>query len=257
MEVVMVSDIVSIGDKLELKSIRFSDKKIENEKVYKSQLLDFISEDTASILMPIEGGRVIPLTIGDKYSLCFYTKNGLYQCKSVITDRAKINNVFVLTVQFISELEKFQRRQYYRLEYLLEFKYSIITDMEISIMNKLRNDNVENEEEKQGFLDTLEAMKKEILSGTILDISGGGARFVSGHDHEYGNMIRMSLDFDNGLGAKSFRIHAIIISSNKMINRQGFYEHRVQFIDMTKEERETIIKFIFEEERRQRKKEKG
>lgn len=253
----MVSDIVSIGDKLELKSIRFSAKEIENEKVYKSQVLDFIDEDTASILMPIEGGRVIPLTIGDKYNLCFYTKKGLYQCKSVITDRSRINNVFVLTVQFTSELEKYQRRQYYRLKYLLEFKYSIITDMEISIMNKLRNNNAKKEEEKQAFLDTLDSIKKEILSGTILDISGGGARFVSGHNHEHGNMIQMLLDFDNGLGAKNFQIQAIIVSSDKMINRQGFYEHRVQFIDMTKEEREAIIKFIFEEERRQRKKEKG
>lgn len=253
----MVSDIVSIGDKLELKSIRFSAKEIENEKVYKSQVLDFIDEDTASILMPIEGGRVIPLTIGDKYNLCFYTKKGLYQCKSVITDRSRINNVFVLTVQFTSELEKYQRRQYYRLKYLLEFKYSIITDMEISIMNKLRNNNAKQEEEKQAFLDTLDSIKKEILSGTILDISGGGARFVSGHNHEHGIMIQMLLDFDNGLGAKSFQIQAIIVSSDKMINRQGFYEHRVQFIDMTKEEREAIIKFIFEEERRQRKKEKG
>ncbi|WFR54958.1 flagellar brake domain-containing protein [Anaerocolumna sp. AGMB13025] len=253
----MVSDIVSIGDKLELKSIRFSAKEIENEKVYKSQVLDFIDEDTASILMPIEGGRVIPLTIGDKYNLCFYTKKGLYQCKSVITDRSRINNVFVLTVQFTSELEKYQRRQYYRLKYLLEFKYSIITDMEISIMNKLRNNNAKKEEEKQAFLDTLDSIKKEILSGTILDISGGGARFVSGHNHEHGIMIQMLLDFDNGLGAKSFQIQAIIVSSDKMINRQGFYEHRVQFIDMTKEEREAIIKFIFEEERRQRKKEKG
>ena len=64
------------------------------------------------------------------------------------------------------------------------------------------------------------------------------------------------MEFDNSLGSKEFIIQALILSSNKMINRQGFYEHRVQFRDIPKEEREAIIKFIFEEERRQRKREK-
>ena len=253
----MVSDVVSIGDKLELKLLNFSTKKVENERVYKSQVLDFINDDTASILMPIEGGRIIPLSVGDKYSLCFFTKKGLYQCKCVIMERGHINNIYVLTVQFISDLEKFQRRKYYRLEYLLEFNYYLVTDMEISILNKLRSNNFKDEEEKQDFIQTLEKLRKECLSGTILDISGGGARFVSEHSHEHGNRIRMSMEFNNSLGARNFDIQAIIISSDKMINRQGFYEHRVQFIDILKEEREAIIRFIFEEERRQRKKEKG
>lgn len=252
----MVSDVVTIGDKLDLKSLSFSTKTIENEKIYKSQVLDFISEDTLSILMPIEGAKVIPLTVGEKYSLCFYTKKGLYQCKSVITDRGRIDNVYVLTVQITSQLEKYQRRQFYRLEYLLEIKYRIISDMEISIMNRLQNNNYENEAEQQSFINSLEALQKDRLSGTILDISGGGARFVSEQNHERGNMLEMSMEFDNSLGSKDFIIQALILSSNRMINRQGFYEHRVQFRDIPKEEREAIIKFIFEEERRQRKREK-
>ncbi|WMJ88427.1 flagellar brake protein [Anaerocolumna sp. MB42-C2] len=253
----MVSDVVSIGDKLELKLLNFSTKKVEDERVYKSQVLDFISDDTASILMPIEGGRIIPLSVGDKYNICFFTKKGLFQCKCVITERGRINNIYILNVQFTSDLEKYQRRKYYRLEYLLEFKYYLITDMEISILNKLRNNSFKDEEEKQEYIQTLDNLKKECLSGTILDISGGGARFVSEHGHEHGNMVQMSVEFNNSLGTKDFTIQAMIISSNKMINRQGFYEHRVQFIDILKEEREAIIKFIFEEERRQRKKEKG
>ncbi len=252
----MVGDIVTIGDKLDLIALSFSMKTIEDEKIYKSQVLDFISEDTLSILMPIEGGRVIPLTVGERYSLCFYTKKGLYQCKSVITDRGRIDNVYVLTVQITSQLEKYQRRQFYRLEYLLEIKYRILSDMEISIMNKLRNNNYENEAEQQSFINSLDALQKDRLSGTILDISGGGARFVSEQNHERGNILEMFMEFDNSLGSKDFIIQALILSSNRMVNRQGFYEHRVQFRDISKEEREAIIKFIFEEERRQRKREK-
>lgn len=253
----MVNDVVSVGDKLELKSINSSTKKKENERVYKSQVLDFISEDTVSILMPIEGGRVIPLAVGDKYGLCFFTKKGLFQCKSIIIDRGRIDKVYVLTVQITSELEKFQRRQYYRLEYLLVFKYRLITDAEISINKKLQSNNIASEEEKQSFINSLEALKEDWLSGTILDISGGGARFVSESSLEHGNMLKISLDISHGADDKNIEIYAFVISSEKMINRIGFYEHRIQFKDIPKDVREAIIKFIFEEERRLRKREKN
>jgi len=57
--------------------------------------------------------------------------------------------------------------------------------------------------------------------------------------------------------AENKKIPSKIIISAKMLNRVGFYEHRVQFTDINREDREAVIKFIFAEERRQRKREKG
>lgn len=251
----MMKDLVAIGDKLELKKIRLSSKEIEHEKVYKSQVLDFKEDETAIILMPMDKGRVIPLNIGDKYSLRFYTKKGLYQCKAIITDRSRINNIFILTIQCMSDLEKFQRRQFYRLECLLDIEYYVVSDIEISITTKLKANNYKDEAEKQHYLAALEACKREWETGTIVDISGGGSRIISAQPHDYGNLIKLRINFFNQTGPKNYSIDAIVISSEKMTNRQGYYEHRIQFKDIPKDEREAIIKFIFEEERRQRNKE--
>ena len=253
----MVRDLVDIGDKLELKKIRLRSDELENEKIYKSQLLDFIDNETASILMPIEKGKIIPLSVGDKYNLRFFTKKGLYQCKSIIIGRSRVNNIYILNIQFTSDLEKYQRRQFYRLECILDVDYYIASDAEISIFNKIRQNNFTSDEELQTYTNALNECKRQWLKGSVVDISGGGARFVSESIHEYGNILFMKIDFNNGSVIRNSTIKAMIVSSEKMMNRQGYYEHRVQFRDMPKEDRETIIKFIFEEERKQRSKGKS
>jgi c-di-GMP-binding flagellar brake protein YcgR len=252
----MLTDLISIGDKLELKRIRVTTQEDDVDKLFKSQILDFSGEDTAIISMPIEKGRVIPLFVGDKYNIRFFTKKGLFQCKSIITERSNVNNIYTLTVQFISELEKYQRRQFYRLECVLDTSYTILSENEIDILDKIKNNEYEDDKEKLELQNTFDSIDKKWLNGTIVDISGGGARVVSEFCHEHGDWIHMKINFSS-YGLRNTLIKALIITSEHMVNRQGFFEHRIEFKDLQKEERESIIKYIFEEERRRRKKEKG
>lgn len=253
----MIRDLVSVGDKLELKKVRISAIELENEKIYRSQLIDFIDNQTIIILMPIEKGRIIPLSVGDKYNVRFFTKKGLYQCNANIINRSKIKNIYVLTLELISELEKKQRREFYRLECVLDIGYYIIADVEIAIMNKIKTNNITDQSEYENYVNALDECKREWFKGIVVDISGGGARFVSDKLHEFGNMIHISVKSDSNIKLQNKWIKAMIISSEKMMNRQGFYEHRIQFKDIIKEDREAIIRYIFEEERKQRNKDKG
>jgi c-di-GMP-binding flagellar brake protein YcgR len=251
----MLQDYISLGDKLELKKLQT--KADEENKTYISQLLDFVDHDKAFIAMPIVKGRVIPLTVGDRYDLYFYTSKGLYQCKAVITSRFKKLNVYYLEVQFLSELEKHQRRQYYRLECNIDMKYHIVTDAERILSNKVLLDKFESETDKQQCVNDLNELRDVWYNGTITDISGGGARFKSNNILEPGCRVRIELVLQTNEGLKKFVIPVKVISSNEILNHVGFYEHRVQYKDISKEEREAIIKYIFEEDRRLRRKEKG
>jgi c-di-GMP-binding flagellar brake protein YcgR len=47
-----------------------------------------------------------------------------------------------------------------------------------------------------------------------------------------------------------------VLAVSELENRPGTYEHRVQYYNMDESVREEIIKFIFEEERRNRKKDR-
>lgn len=250
----MIKDVVSIGDKLELIE---QNRNNESNNMYVSQLLDFIEENKACISMPIKKGHIIPLSVGETYIIYCYTNKGLYQCSATIKERFKIKNMFVLIIEFQSVLEKIQRRQYYRIDCILDVKYHLVSEEEEQLINKIVKNKYIDSEEKQADIDKLDEFKQVWHEGTITDLSGGGARFNSGNPHVKDENIKLSLVLDSDMNGKQLLIPCKVISSTKLTNRNGFFEHRVKFTDIPKDDRETIIKFIFAEERRQRKRERG
>lgn len=251
----MLRDYISLGNKLEL--VKISNNENGENKTYVSKLLDFTEDDKAYIAMPIERGRIIPLGVGERYFIFFYTDNGLFQCKAVITSRFKHENIFTLEVQFISELEKYQRRQFYRMECNLDISYHVITDEEKLLESKVKLDKFERQEEKEECLKKLEELKSLWQEGTVTDISGGGLRFNSNGEIVSGDSGLVSLNLLTTEGMKNLILGIKIISSIRLVNHWGYHENRVQFKEITKDEREVIVKYIFEEDRRRRRKEKG
>lgn len=236
----MLKDIVSIGDKIELSRFSNNDSQTKKTKIYSSQVLDFIEYDKACIAMPMEGGRIIPLGVGDKYQLCFYCKQGLYQCRAVIIERYRKDNIYMLVIQLASELEKFQRRQFYRLEYVYEI-----------LICKLFESELDKKKEE------IDITPNRLLDAMMLDLSGGGCRFISNDlfEKESKVMLRFALPLTKGM--RMFEILGKITYSGEQINRRKSYEHRVEFTEVLEEDREHIVRFIFEEERKRRRKEKG
>lgn len=253
----MVSKIVSIGDKIDLTKLKRGFEDSAQERQYVSQLLDYLDEDNLKIAMPIEYSRVIPLDLGDKYKLCFYTERGLYQCNCEIVDRYKEENIYILIVKLTSLLEKYQRRQYYRLECILDMEYRIFHQEELNFINQLQQDDFISPDDKDRCINALNQLQTEWFPATITDISGGGARFNSTNFHDKGTKLRINIAFQINNGTKNCVLKATIISSIQLPNKYGYYENRVEFSEIELEERETIIKYVFEEERKIRKREKG
>jgi c-di-GMP-binding flagellar brake protein YcgR len=252
----MISEVATIGDKLELRKISNAIDNNRKERLYTSQILDITADGLVNIAMPIEKGRIIPLNIGDKYQLFIYSSKGLYQCNMVITNRYKDNNIHMLTIQILSELDKFQRRQFYRLDCILDISYHCINELEVKLREKFMRNDFTNEAEKSACKNKLNELEKEYGQGIVTDLSGGGAKFISDKLLDNGLPLIMSFNLQIGGTTKELQLQGNVISSVKMLNRIGYYEHRVKYVDILKEERETIIKFIFEEERRLRKREK-
>lgn len=243
----MLSKIVSLGDKLELVKSGAENKKKElgeePEKKYFSQVYDILSEDEMKIAMPIVEGRVIPLPINGRYDLCFYTSGGLYQCKATITDRYKEGGLFVLQIEITSDLKKFQRRQYYRLECTMEIMYKVVAKEELL---EIITDKDKMQEVLQGGLDR----------GVALDLSGGGVRFTSKQQHHPGDCVIIVMKIRKQ-GVESLCVlPGTILRSYNVPNRYDLYEHRVEYSNLNSNTREALIKFIFEEERRLRQKDR-
>ena len=91
----------------------------------------------------------------------------------------------------------------------------------------------------------------------IVDISGGGARFVSRQKFNEDSLILMSFNLPIMESDRPFLLAAKVIYSGGIENRENEYENRVKFEFIDTAAREEIIKYIFDEERKIRKNGKG
>lgn len=252
----MLRDVLSLGDKIDIRRIDRNSRPFSGAKTYVSQLVDFVEYDVIQIAAPIIYGKVILLEIGENYNLCFYTNKGLYQCNCVVLSNKKDNKTIISIVRIITNLEKYQRRQYYRLECIHDISYRVISTEEQILEKKLKAEDFRNNEERLECKRKLDQFDQEWLSGSAINISGGGVRFVSKHPHNQGENIRMNFELPIGNEMKKLALSARMISSNKIMTATGAFEHRVEFADIIQKDRDDLIKYIFEQERKRRRNDK-
>lgn len=248
----MLSKVAKPGDKIEIVKVESGENNEnyeKNEKIttYFSQIYDIIEEDKLKIAMPTEGTRMIPLETDERYEICMYTSQGLYRCRAILTERYKEDNIYVAIMELYTGVQKYQRRQHYRLECNIELQYRVLTEEEKNLLL-----NAKTPETFQNAL-----VERGQIRGITLDISGGGIRFISKSPDMAGEHILVEFDIQIANAKKHFSIVSMQIDTKRNPKKRDIYEHRVQFENISQREREDLIKYIFEEERRFRKNEKG
>lgn len=243
--------LIETGTKLELKKIRHVETM--EEISYVSRFLYQKSADEAVIEMPTKGGLLVPLTPEDMFQVCFYTSKGLYQCQSQVVSRHYEDSLPVAVIRLRSEFEKLQRRQYYRMESLLHMEFRTVSEAEYEqlLLQKRKSGNA------PAVKDTVETIGARYYTGVTLDISGGGVRFNSEHEAQSGDIVALRIAFLTENAQILQLLFAKVLTVLPVPNRSGLYEHRVEFVSISNVERESIIRYIFLEERKRRKREAG
>lgn len=249
----MLAKIVKPGDKLELTkanvSVTSSEKFSKNIKkeTYFSKIYDIIGEDKLKIAMPMDGTHLIFPAINTRYELSIHTKGGIYHCKGIVIERYKEASLHVMILEVYTGIQKFQRRQHYRFACNLIITYRVLSQAEASLLT--------DSDALEAFRDALS--ERGYLKGVTLDISGGGIRFTSAQLIEPDTSILCNFSIDMEGKKNSFSVISRLVQSKEMPHRKNQYEHRVKFDSISDQDRETLIRFIFEEERRYRKNKKG
>lgn len=239
----MAGRVIADGMKVELRE-KLSDRDIQlgkTPKTYASRILEITDdEDIISIAMPMEQSRLIPLAKGDTFDAFFYTAKGLYQANILIQERYKDGNIYTLQCEILTELKKYQRRQFFRLVKSIPVKYMSIKDEERDEILK-----------KPEIIDSV--MKSYVNSEAIsIDVSGGGIRIVGDKLLTKSSSLIVNFNIGTDTGIRYFRLLAKIIKSEELLAKKGKFENRLEFLNITDEDREILIKYIFEEERKLR-----
>ena len=186
----MVTDLLQIGNKIDICSLDKSEiRRSESGKVpILASHLEAVEDDGELVIqMPVYKGKIILLSLGARYEMIFYTRKGLYRGVCQVTDRYKEDNLFMVKVVLKSGLNKFQRREYFRLECILGMQ---AYELEREEAQKLDEAHL-----KERLKDPEILMTES--KAVIVDISGGGIRFISEKKYEEGDCLAVRTVLQN------------------------------------------------------------
>ncbi len=238
------NEILTLGDKIDIQLMSHAESEEDGvtNRLYKSSLLDFVSDTEIEIGMPTYNGKMVLFHVGLRVELVFYTSRGLYSCNAIVLDRYRRGNIYMISLDIKSSLKKFQRREFYRVDCYNEMSYYKISDYVASFP-------------KTQML-YQEIMKEEYFleerAGVAIDISGGGIRFISDSALEPGQFVLVKIQLSNEKVDQIFFLVTKIIDSVPSETDKSKYQTRGSFIFKEMKDREAIVRYVFEEERRVR-----
>lgn len=203
----------------DLKVNQLIDIEYENEKdntcEYLASRIEEITEDSLIVASPMRKGQLVPLHIGQNIKVCYTFKENSYAFVSRILDR-RSEPIPVLTIKQPDEILKIQRRSFVRLPISLPVYFK-------------------------------EVQEQTVHQGITVDISGGGALFLSNVRFAQGDL----LDFELHLPERnSICCNAKVV--RLLIPQPGGgskYKVAVNYVDISEPQRDKIFNFIFEKQR--------
>jgi len=207
----MQESFAALGDRIEIQS------GTKEDVIYISRVEE-VFDDFIRISVPIYATKLVLLRLEEKYKAYFHTQNGCFEAQITVKNRGKEGSLYYIDVT-VGEGKKIQRRDFYRLECILQMRFVI--------------DNGEEESE-------------EVFSGIVKDISGGGIKFVSNTGISPGSTLKAFIEIkDEYLDIVLNVLHAAACE-----NGSYKYEYGAKYKVISAANREKIIKYIFDEQRK-------
>lgn len=213
---------LSLGLKLELQLVGNDGRRID--KPFVSEFEWAVGDNVLVIAAPIVEGRLYPVQVGTRVAVSFIKDNNLYEFEAVVLDRESKNNLALLKIQTSGQIEKIQRREFFRFDCCIPVNYK-----EIDLAKEKFDAN-------RKFVETV-----------TRDLSGGGLCMRLKEPVEVGKLLECELFI-----ADKVSFIGKIIRLTKYDNTQGIYKYEIGVIfeKIDKIVREKVISYIFQEQRK-------
>lgn len=222
---------LQIGTKLELEP--FDENGIRLDYSLVSEFEWLVDARTAMVAAPIHEGVIYQLNLGTALNVYFVKKSEyeyeMFSYKAVVKGREMNGNLALLKLEISSDIEKVQRRKYYRLGCSLPVKFRVADSMD-----ELTGGNI--------------PFRKTIAT----NLSGGGICLLLEDRLEVGKLVECEISPEED---KAIRFFGKVIRDEKRELETRFkYSAGIAYINIDNKDRETVVKYIFNQQRKLRKK---
>jgi c-di-GMP-binding flagellar brake protein YcgR len=215
------------GMKLELELPGEADKMLGPMLV--SEFESCGDNNEAMIAAPIYKGTIYPVHSGTYLNVYFLKKRrkeyDLYKFDAVVKGREKRDGLHYVRIEQTGMITKLQRRRYYRLECWLEVKYRAT-----------------------GSADFLKDSDASFADTIVDNLSGGGLSLLLEERMEPESFIECRIFAD--IGMELGFIGQIVRCERNDIESKYRYKAGVTFVKISDKDRETIVRYIFSQQRK-------
>jgi c-di-GMP-binding flagellar brake protein YcgR len=195
-----------------------------NQSQYVSRV-DNINEDgSIDVLIPISKRRIVYINNDTTLKVIIASEGAIYEFKAEIVEKL-FGVVPLLRLKRVSDIQKIQRRNYFRLKATNKIKIRKVINLK-------------------------EAIYSEYFEVTMVDISGGGLAFSAELELDINDLIEVNMD----LNSKTINLLGKIVRADKDEDKAKMFSYGVNFEKIAEIERNIIMRYIFEEQRKLAKK---
>ncbi len=245
----MAKTVIEIGQKITLQLIKrgniFSPKNVD-ETSYNSTILHVKNERDLTITVPLYSNTLLSMSVNDIYTIRFFSRNGIYTCKCVVTGKGHEGHIATVDVKLISGLERNQRREYYRLELKAKLNWAKLDENQEKLYVDLKN--AVTDARRRIIKEQIKMEDIPFCKGMMMDISGGGMRFNSTEILEQDDVVILIPDIPE-LAPHIPYLMGKVVLTRPLETKTATYENKIKFINISSDEREKIITYIFAVER--------
>ena len=192
-------------------------------RMMNSQVEDIL--EPAGLLIKAPGGRLADFPGESGLRALVFTDIGIFEYNAYVVEKVSRNGSNLLHVSLPGEGERVQRREFYRLNCALPFCFK-----------KVANANA-----------PFNASGGK--TGLILDISGGGIRFVSGFPLGRNSLIKGNVDLDG----ESALIAGKVIFAQRIRSEEAnlTLQYRAHYVNLPDGVLDIIIRYVLNGQRKQ------
>ncbi len=216
---------IVLGTKIELELYdRNGDKTHSNILV--SQYESYNEENNImEIHVPFSKAYMYSVPAKAQIGVIFSFERETYMFMAEVVKNVYVKPIPMLLIKPISGIEKIQRRQFFRMECRVNVSYCVLDSL----------DNIEFEKKPDELY----------IKCYTIDISGGGVRILTKHEHEAGTIIKAFIE----LGQEICLINKIVRSTQVVERGRYMYNTAAEIKQIQDKDREEIIRYVFETQR--------
>lgn len=187
---------------------------------YKSKVIELNDNEFIDVLIPMHKNHDVYLRQDTLLKLILIKGGAVYEFRAVLHEKS-FGRIPLLRLKVLSDVNKIQRRDFYRLTLMRDIEARQVEDLKQRIYG-------------------------ETFKCSLHDISAGGVLLSTKKELQEKDILEFALN----LNGKKLVLFGIVVRKTLMVNSRATYSYGIKFDRMSEFERSEINRFIFDEQRR-------